>query len=155
PYSVTYSGIAAHNGLYYSPMFERYVADSLVITSPMLTGNDSLIDIICHVTDGIGRTLTDTIQVNVACLVNSIRTTNIENGITVYPNPADNEITIKFTKNIENVKIKIFNSLGQIVYSSNTKNDFEKIDISKFTSGIYLISILNNQYVYTKKIVIK
>ena len=61
----------------------------------------------------------------------------------VYPNPADGMINIEFSTNDNDVELKIFNILGQSVYTKNirciTGKANEKIDVSTLTAGVYSV----------------
>ncbi len=59
-----------------------------------------------------------------------------EEGYTVYPNPATNEITIK---NAEGGEMKLFNLLGQEVLSRKISRDKEVVNIQSLISGTYII----------------
>jgi photosystem II stability/assembly factor-like uncharacterized protein len=68
----------------------------------------------------------------------NLPTINDENKLIIYPNPANNAISILGAfENIES--IKIFNSLGQIV--QEMRSQFDTIDISTLPNGIYSLSI--------------
>ena len=58
-----------------------------------------------------------------------------ENSISIYPNPAHNQIIVT---GIFNEQIEICNPLGQVMIKANI-HDNEPIDISKLQSGIYFI----------------
>lgn len=74
--------------------------------------------------------------------------------VNVYPNPAKDVITVK-SKNTINA-IEIFNISGQKVFSNNKSlNGENKIDLRRFTSGLYLMKIYNETTSVTKKIIIK
>jgi hypothetical protein len=63
--------------------------------------------------------------------------------ITVYPNPSNQEITISTKNNIN--KVFIYNYLGQEIFNlSNISTPSLKIDIGKFTNGIYFIKTNNS-----------
>ncbi len=73
----------------------------------------------------------------------------------IYPNPAQNKITISYPGNqLENTTVEIVSSLGQIVYSSNIISN-EQIDISNISNGLYFIHLKgNNLNVSPKKLII-
>ncbi|MDO5614996.1 MAG: zinc-dependent metalloprotease [Cruoricaptor ignavus] len=60
-----------------------------------------------------------------------------KSDISVYPNPANNYIYIKLKNN--NV-LKIYNTSGQLVHSATLSKGENKIDISTFPPGIYLLT---------------
>jgi hypothetical protein len=84
--------------------------------------------------------------------------TNI-NSLSIFPNPNEGLFTISFKAEIKsNYKIEITNSLGQQVYNE-TINKFvgdysKKINLVDFGKGVYTISLLNNDNIITKKIVV-
>jgi hypothetical protein len=80
----------------------------------------------------------------------------VENDITVYPNPFSDVITIKSDKNFinKNMKITIFNSLGQeikteLLFSENNI----VINASNFERGVYFIKLSNNGNSLVKKLI--
>ena len=60
---------------------------------------------------------------------------NVE-GITIYPNPARNEFSIKSSEAIEN--IEILNMMGQVLYTNNSNFDLVQISLP---AGVYLVKI--------------
>ena len=75
---------------------------------------------------------------------------NIENIISIYPNPVSNSLTIN-TKNI--VSIQIINITGKTINSINTTNNSTTIDLSSLAKGTYFVKILTKNSCYTKKII--
>ncbi|MDD2191911.1 MAG: T9SS type A sorting domain-containing protein [Bacteroidales bacterium] len=75
-----------------------------------------------------------------------------DNSITLYPNPANNQVNIS-SENIIN-SIEIFNSLGQSVYKTNVKSREKIIDINSLSKGVYVIGV-NTENGYIKKKLIK
>ncbi|MBS1647746.1 MAG: VCBS repeat-containing protein [Bacteroidetes bacterium] len=62
-----------------------------------------------------------------------------KNDISVYPNPATNQIMLQSTKEIGSVAI--YNSIGQAVEVMNVRDTKTWIDISRYTPGIYMIVV--------------
>lgn len=76
----------------------------------------------------------------------------------VYPNPASSTVTVSFDNAKSSaVNVAIFNLQGQQVfkntYASGVSDFNQTIDISAFTSGVYLISIANEHEIGFKKLV--
>ena len=71
----------------------------------------------------------------------STNTATYENNINIYPNPANDHITIDFGNldNVEGWNIKIINILGQEVLSQPMNTD--KINVSELSKGVYIIRI--------------
>lgn len=86
-------------------------------------------------------------------------TSNIEdfnklNNIKIYPNPANDHITIDFN-DVVPTKIEIFNIYGQSIYLNEKISLSEKIDISSLKSGIYIIEVSNSNLKYQQKFLIQ
>ncbi len=155
PYTITYSSFDTHDSLFYSPMYDSFVADSLIITPSELSGNDSVINIICQITDGLGRILTDTISVNVACLVNVNEEISEENFIKIYPNPTTNTLFVEMTPkspkgDLKNKNLQIIDINGKVVLSTSLRGGTTKpacpvgrqsVDISDLPNGVYFVKI--------------
>lgn len=79
-----------------------------------------------------------------------------------FPNPATDQLKMQFqTKNrVENLVIKAYNSLGQLIYNqqfSNGSNDFQtEIDVKNYIPGMYLFVVEpENGQAITRKIIIR
>jgi len=80
---------------------------------------------------------------------------NLENSldeINVYPNPSSGVFNID-TKNQIN-SIKIYNAIGEIVYSNKELDPERPINISDYGKGIYFITYIIGVKSYTKKIMV-
>jgi hypothetical protein len=82
---------------------------------------------------------------NYARLVRNVASTGIneninENNFNIYPNPVSDELNIELNGNTEELTFDIFNSIGQIVYTSSV---IEKaiVETRKFNPGVYLIKL--------------
>ncbi|WP_196890537.1 T9SS type A sorting domain-containing protein [Aureivirga marina] len=64
-------------------------------------------------------------------------------GLTIYPNPANNFVKISAKEEIQ--KIEIIDVLGKKVFSKKGNISEEKIDISTLKSGVYFIQITSNE----------
>jgi hypothetical protein len=74
-------------------------------------------------------------------------------SINIYPNPTSDYLTIGVTENAtQNADLKIYNCMGQIVYSEKINNQNEtKINVSKLQAGIYTIKVTNENGIFTNK----
>lgn len=73
----------------------------------------------------------------------------------IYPNPAKNQITLKFhSLKPEPFEIIIYNAFGEKVYRLSGKDLKEEynIDLSNYTSGMYYIKISVSSTVFTRKL---
>lgn len=65
---------------------------------------------------------------------------------TLLPNPAENEINIQLKNlNPENLHLDILDSNGRTVFSENTINNNSMIDVSSLSSGLYFVSLKQNE----------
>lgn len=74
---------------------------------------------------------------------------NLQEQIGIYPNPADEKVTIEAT-GINN--ITMFNLMGQKVYETSVEGDNVEINTSEFESGVYMIQVTTAEYTTTKRI---
>jgi uncharacterized repeat protein (TIGR01451 family) len=72
-------------------------------------------------------------------------------GITVYPNPVLNYLTITPEQSM-NLTIKVFDMKGNLLYSCNTDSKKE-LDFSEFIPGTYLVHIFSHNTSYTYSVV--
>lgn len=61
------------------------------------------------------------------------------------PNPSIDNITLKFEEHMDNVNIKIYNTIGELVHMQETNNKTIDIPIDHLISGVYTITI-DNKY---------
>ncbi len=80
-----------------------------------------------------------------------------EKNIVIYPNPANNKITISNNKEIpEEAIVSIFEISGQKVLQEKFHNQkLIEIDVSRLTNGIYLVKIQSKEGMVVKKLVIQ
>lgn len=82
---------------------------------------------------------------------------NINNLITIFPNPVQNNLHIEISDDFKNVNIKIYNAFGQIVKNNSNINSRNlNIETTDLTSGIYFILLqsgdkqINGKCIITK-----
>ena len=59
----------------------------------------------------------------------------------VYPNPAENEITVILDKDFKGSSFQIMDLNGKLIFSGDMKSNVSKIDISGFDSGFYILKV--------------
>lgn len=71
--------------------------------------------------------------------------------VTIYPNPSSNGI---FTVKGENINlIRVYNTVGQLIFETTESNTSQEINLSNYGSGIYYATIANNLGSTSKKLV--
>jgi hypothetical protein len=96
---------------------------------------------------GLGNNLfLDNVNLLQSSGVGLSKSNNDLSGVTLYPNPASDQLTIRISTIIDGTaKISITNTLGQVVSTSNVavekgKNDIAT-DIKALNNGVYIISV--------------
>lgn len=73
--------------------------------------------------------------------------------LAMYPNPANNSVTIEIKQDSEMQKIVLYDMKGVMVYnSSDIKTRSSTIDVSNLPDGYYLVQIVSNNKVYQRKL---
>lgn len=76
-------------------------------------------------------------------------------GLSIYPNPVTNGkvfVYITTQKNLSK-KIEVYNVLGKRIYSIDLSG--KELNISQFSTGVYILKITENNISETRKLVIK
>lgn len=78
-------------------------------------------------------------------------------SISLYPNPSNGMVNIKFDNNVNQVTLKVYNSIGQIVINQNFDeiNGEVNVDLSQFSKGVYSFSIQHNNQTTTKNVILQ
>ena len=78
-----------------------------------------------------------------------------EASITIYPNPADDQLTIQFEV-AQNFDLIVFDLSGRKILAKSINKSANTIDISTLSSGTYLLQLTNdNNEKITKRILVK
>ncbi|MFH1320290.1 MAG: T9SS type A sorting domain-containing protein [Bacteroidota bacterium] len=78
---------------------------------------------------------------------------SIKEKISIYPNPLTEEITLQFNQpGNEDIKIRIYNVLGELVYKNIIPQSRNKVNLSDLPGGIYLLQ-LEGEKIIRKKII--
>jgi len=77
------------------------------------------------------------------------------NELSIYPNPAIDNVTISLNAAMQNAQVGIYNVFGQKVYSAVLTTKQETINTNQFSSGIYFVKVSNREKTFTKKLIIE
>ncbi|WP_299125957.1 T9SS type A sorting domain-containing protein [uncultured Winogradskyella sp.] len=150
------------NGLYLGMNYGVYYTDDTIVDS-WIPFNNNLPNVIIYEleinyatnkiyagTHGRGLWASDTYD-------STLSTNDFElNEVSLFPNPANNEINIKWS-NPEDVSIRVYNTLGKLMsYHKKISllNGF-KIDMTSFNSGVYYVKLNSSKGEITKKLILK
>jgi len=77
-------------------------------------------------------------------------------NVIVYPNPAVDAITINISNaQNDNKQLIIYNVMGKVVHSELLKQNIQKINISEFNNGVYLLEINSEKWSVKQKLIIQ
>ena len=91
-----------------------------------------------------------------AHLVNNVRSSN-ELAINVYPNPANDVVTLQSTSTLSGMYVEVTSVEGKVVrrVEFNAIGNAVDLNVSDLANGVYLLNIHSNNAVTTKKITVK
>ena len=88
------------------------------------------------------------------CIINNVL--NISNhqlsSFNVFPNPFYDRLLVDFS-NGENIRITLFNSLGEKIIQLNKEANLAELDLSYLNSGLYILEVRQNEKVETIKLI--
>lgn len=90
-------------------------------------------------------------EVQITSIGEPISTNNLP--VNVYPNPADQMVTISVKNGTIINEVTIYNQVGQNVYRGLP--DENTLDVSKLQPGVYLIKVITNQSELKEKLIIE
>jgi uncharacterized repeat protein (TIGR01451 family) len=127
------------------------------IYSNIFYGDSAFIDTLSYYNDiirysytdlnGCSANVSDTILLNWIC--EGIQQITANNAITIYPNPATDQLFIK-TENIQPQTITIYDVDGRMIFTQPFKPE---IEINQLSSGVYFIEVQSNEGVARKRFV--
>jgi hypothetical protein len=79
---------------------------------------------------------------------------NLANAISIYPNPANETVTV-FSTGLEINKIEVLNIAGQVIMTVTETASTTKLNVSQFASGVYLVKTYTTEGTATKQLIIK
>jgi hypothetical protein len=74
----------------------------------------------------------------------------------IYPNPATDQIWLQF-KDVagQQREITVVDITGKIVFHATNREIYASVNVSSFTSGLYLIRVVEGQKSFTQKLVVR
>lgn len=83
-----------------------------------------------------------------------IKQLNVNNDeLSVFPNPSRGEATILNKGNLKMEKIRIYNIMGQVIYTANAQSaDKHSLNLNGFAGGVYTIEIFTDKGTVPRKL---
>ncbi|MBI4648016.1 MAG: T9SS type A sorting domain-containing protein, partial [Bacteroidia bacterium] len=97
------------------------------------------------VTDANGCTETDTVYIDAVNIMNI----SAKAPVAIYPNPTNGKLNIV---NADNTVISLYNAIGELIIKVNNVSSYQTIDMTKLPDGNYVIRVLSNDRIITRKI---
>jgi hypothetical protein len=79
----------------------------------------------------------------------SVKDLEMPQTISVFPNPAQSQFTVT---NAQNAVLRLYNTLGQEVLQTHSKEKNVIIDISDLSQGLYVLKIKKENAILTRKV---
>jgi len=71
----------------------------------------------------------------------SIATISMESGISLFPNPVKDELTLEIKENLQNLIYRIFDMNGRLVTTGRALSPQTVINMQHYQSGIYILTV--------------
>ena len=86
--------------------------------------------------------------------INDVSINEVNADIKIFPNPVHNTLYIKSKLNNQNTKIEVYNYLGKLLDANQNKiAQHMQIDVSKLSSGIYIIKLKSEDFISQKEFI--
>ena len=79
---------------------------------------------------------------------------NLDNKLLIYPNPGK-IFSININNHINNIDLNVTDMTGKIVLKKELTVNDTKVDMSQFSNGIYLFTLIDGRTIITRKIIVK
>jgi hypothetical protein len=76
-------------------------------------------------------------------------------AFTVYPNPASNELFVKFTSPLAERQVSLFDISGRLVRNQTVYSGTVVFDVSQFNPGMYHCRVIEHDQVHVLKFIVK
>jgi len=106
-------------------------------------------------TDASGNTSTCTFEVDILVEVLGLEENELNAAITMYPNPANNQVTISNGSNIALNQAVIYDTNGKLINTIDLRamQSEQVIDVASLASGIYMIQISSENATIVKRLI--
>jgi hypothetical protein len=71
----------------------------------------------------------------------------------IYPNPTVDELNFEFPDNVQSANVQVYNILGNQITQTQLKRTVPKLDTNAWASGMYVVQIITEDAVQTKRII--
>jgi len=80
---------------------------------------------------------------------------SMNNAVSVYPNPNSGIFSVTLAAEISSdMTVNVYNTLGELVKTVTVDGTTTSIDLSEFASGVYVVKVIADNQIATKKITV-
>jgi hypothetical protein len=76
-------------------------------------------------------------------------------NIGMWPNPANNQLTITLPSSTQTADVQIFDAQGRVVANTLVTASSQNIDVTAFEAGLYTVRVVCGEKVYAQKLIIE
>jgi subtilisin family serine protease/chitodextrinase len=84
-----------------------------------------------------------------------LNNSDAETGITVYPNPANENITLNIKSGERNTSVSIYNTNGNLIKTVPMKSSERQINIAELPEGTYILKVADEKEPFVKQFIKK
>ncbi|TVQ07194.1 MAG: T9SS C-terminal target domain-containing protein [Bacteroidetes bacterium] len=77
-----------------------------------------------------------------------------EDQLVLYPNPADSKLFVELPDALSQATLRIYNSVGQVVYATTTMDSKVTVDVKSLDAGVYFVEIVAENFRANRKMII-
>ena len=77
----------------------------------------------------------------------------VQKSFEIYPNPTVDELNFEFPDNVQSANVQVYNILGKQITQTQLKRTVPKLDTNAWASGVYVVQIITEDAVQTKRII--
>ncbi len=89
-----------------------------------------------------------------SAVTTAVNEQEIYNNVVIYPNPFDNELTVRLNNSYDNVIVEVYEMTGKLIQTRTVTNSNTVRLNTDYQSGIYFVKVIaNDKQIMTKKIV--
>ncbi|MBK7818751.1 MAG: T9SS type A sorting domain-containing protein [Sphingobacteriaceae bacterium] len=108
--------------------------------NPSITGNGSFTIYYNYTDPNTNCSGVDSLVMTVADCTGLTQLSNQLGSVSVYPNPANDQLTITNAK-FDNASLIISDAAGRIIISQSVSSNEEKVNVAQLANGVYLLRI--------------
>ena len=141
-----------YDGNSWIPSCGSWASDSINLTNFGFNGDTVMIRFTA-INDYGNNFYLDNIQVNGQNILSTTELNNTKINISIYPNPSNGILNIRSDE--KDLDINIYSILGESILKTKTVTGTQKIDLRKYSKGVYFVKIKSKDKSDQRKIILE